>query len=63
LKTYRGSRGIAPLILNFVTKWKCIVSLTIQQLYTRDRNPASLHGKLVDPPTGLDAFGEEKGKE
>jgi hypothetical protein len=33
----------------------------IQPLYTQIRTPALLHGRLVDPPKVLDAFGEEKG--
>jgi hypothetical protein len=40
MKAYRGSTGIAPLILNLGTRWRWVVSFTPRPLYHRDRIPA-----------------------
>ena len=37
MKAYRGSTGIDPLILNLGTKWRCVVNVTPQLLYPRER--------------------------
>ena len=33
MKAYRGSRRIAPLILNLNTRWKCVVNITTRSFY------------------------------
>jgi len=33
VKTYWGSRGTAPLILNLGTRWRWVVSFTLRPLY------------------------------
>jgi len=33
IKTYKGRRGIAPLILSFGTRWRWVVNITAQLLY------------------------------
>jgi hypothetical protein len=39
MKTYLGSRGIAPRILDLRTRWKWVVSFTLQPLYTLCKSP------------------------
>ena len=39
MKTHRGSRGIALLFLNLVTKWGWVVSATPWPPYPRGRDP------------------------
>ena len=39
LKTYRGSGGTAPHILNMGTKWKWVVSLTPRPFQPQERTP------------------------
>jgi len=39
MKTYRGSRGIAPLIPSLGTRWWGVVSFTPRPLYHRRKNP------------------------
>ena len=41
IKGYMGSRGIAPLILNFGTRWRWVVNLTLQPL-----DPPGTHWKV-----------------
>jgi len=38
MKTYRGSGGTAPLILNFGTRWKWVVTFTPRPLYRGGKN-------------------------
>ena len=37
MKAYRGSRGVAPLILSLDTKWRRVVSFTPRPLYLQER--------------------------
>jgi len=39
MKTYRGSRGIAPLIPSLGTRWWGVVNFTPRPLYQRRNNP------------------------
>jgi hypothetical protein len=39
VKAYRGTRGIAPLILNLGTRWRWVVNFTPRPLYPRKINP------------------------
>jgi hypothetical protein len=39
MKTYRGNRGRAPLILNLGTSWRWVVNITPQPLYPPERDP------------------------
>ena len=40
MKVYRGSRGIAPLILNLDTRWRRGVYFTLRPPYLRERTPS-----------------------
>jgi hypothetical protein len=40
--SYRGNRGIAPLILNLGTKWRWVVNFTTLQLYFQERTCAQV---------------------
>jgi hypothetical protein len=39
MNAYRGSTGIAPLILNLGTRWKWVVNFTPQPFYPKERTP------------------------
>ena len=41
-ESYRGNRGIAPLILNLGTKWRCMLNFTTLLLYFQEGTPAPL---------------------
>jgi hypothetical protein len=41
MKTYRGSGGIAPRILDLGTRWRWVVSFTPQPLYPGERFPGT----------------------
>ena len=53
MKAYRGSRGIAPLILNLSTRWRWVVNYT--PLGKELRYP----GDWVGPRAGVDVYGEK----
>jgi hypothetical protein len=58
VEAYRGSRGIAPLSLNFDTRWMWVVNLTAPLLYTRGYTNAQSQSwrfgeeKNLLPPSG-----------
>ena len=61
IKAYRGSRGIAPLILNLGTRWRCVVNFTRRPLYTQQRTPAPTEQKAGSSHiVGLDSSAEEQ---
>jgi hypothetical protein len=37
MKTHRGSRGVAPFILNFSTRWRWMVNFPPRLLYLWER--------------------------
>jgi hypothetical protein len=39
MKAYRGSRGIALLILNLGARWGCMVTAMTRSIYSRERDP------------------------
>jgi hypothetical protein len=47
MKAHRGSRGIAPLILNLGTKWRWEVNFTPRPLYSQEGTPV-----LIEQETG-----------
>ena len=58
---YRGSRGIAALILNLGTRWRCVGIFTQRPLYPEQRIPAPTEYKAVSVPiAGLGGSGEER---
>jgi hypothetical protein len=61
MKTYWGSEGITPQILNLGTIWRWMVSFIPRPLYSGERSPGThwIRG-CVGPRAGLDA--EEKRK-
>jgi len=42
LKAHRGSRGIAPLILNLGTGWRSAVNFTPRPVYLQEINPVPI---------------------
>jgi hypothetical protein len=60
-KAHDGSSGIAPLILNFGTRLRLVVTFTSRSLYTRERAPVTYWtGCWVGPTEGLDVFKKRK---
>jgi hypothetical protein len=56
MKTYWGSGGIVPRILNFGTKWTGGVSFTPRPLYPQVESPwYPLNRRLGGPQSRLDA--------
>jgi hypothetical protein len=41
-KTYWGSRGIAPCILNLAIRWRCVVSFTSPDTLPPEKEPPVL---------------------
>jgi len=39
MKAYKGSRGMAPLILNVGGRWRLVVIFMLQPLYSRETTP------------------------
>jgi hypothetical protein len=61
LKTYWGSGGIAPRILDLGIRWKWVVSFTPRPLYPRSKSPRHpLDLRLGGPPSRSGRGGEEK---
>ena len=55
IKADRGSRGLAPLILNLGTRWRRMVNFTPRLLYPRERTPVPTEGS-VDHSAGVDVL-------
>jgi hypothetical protein len=53
MKTYRGTRGIAPLILDHGTKWTWIINFTPRSLYPRKNPGTHLIRGWVGPRAGM----------
>jgi len=61
MKTYWGSGGIDPRILNLCTRWRWVVSFTPRSLCLRGKSLLyPLVGGWVGPIAGLGRLGEEK---
>jgi hypothetical protein len=61
MKTYWGSGGIAPRILDLSTRWRWVVSFTPRPLYPRGREPGTHWiGGWVGPRAVLDAAVKRK---
>jgi hypothetical protein len=61
MKTYWGSGGIAPRILNFSTRWRRVVSFTPRPLYLRGKSPRHPLGRRLGGPQSRSwRGGEEK---
>jgi hypothetical protein len=61
MKTYWGSGGIAPRILDLGTRWRWVVSFTPQPLYPRGKSPwYPLDRRLGGPQSRSGRGGEEK---
>jgi hypothetical protein len=61
MKTYWGSGGIAPRILDLGTRWMWVVSFTPQPLYRQGKSPwYLLYRRLVGPQNHSGHGGEEK---
>jgi hypothetical protein len=61
MKTYWGSGGIAPHILDLGTRWRWMVSFTSRQLYLQGKNPLyPLDRRLGGPQSRSGRGGEEK---
>jgi hypothetical protein len=56
-----GNGSIAPRILDFGTRWKCVVSFTIRPFYPQGNSPwYSLNRRLGRPQSRSGRSGEEK---
>jgi hypothetical protein len=61
MKSYRGSRGMAPHILNLGTRWRWIANFTPRLFYSRRKEPRCfLNRRLGGPRNGLDIFEKRK---
>jgi len=61
MKTYWGSGGIAPCVLDLGTRWRWVVSFTPRPLYPKGRNPDThWTGGWVGPIAGTDAEAKRK---
>ena len=60
MKSCKGSRGIAPLVLNLVTRWGCVVGLTPQALCHRERTPCALNSGWCFPRTDMNILDKRK---
>jgi hypothetical protein len=61
MKTYWGSGGIAPRILDLGTRWRRVVSLTPQLIYPKVKSPwYPLDRRLGGPQSRSGRGGEEK---
>jgi hypothetical protein len=53
MKEYRGGRCMAVLILNFSTRWRWVINITLRRLHPRERT-SILNGGQVGPWAGLE---------
>jgi hypothetical protein len=60
MKAYRGSRGIALLIVNLGTRWSLVVKLKPQPLYRRERTPVPFEEEAGWASAPVWTSGEEK---
>jgi hypothetical protein len=61
MKAYRGSGGIAPGILDLVTRWRWVISFTSRLLYPQGKSPwYPLDRRLGAPYRRSGRSGEEK---
>jgi hypothetical protein len=61
MKTYWGSGGIAPRILDLVTSWMWVVSFTHRPLYPQRKSPQyPLYRRLSGSQNRSGRGGEEK---
>jgi hypothetical protein len=61
MKTYWGSGGIAPRILDLGTRWRGVVSFTLQPLYLQGKSPwYPLNRRLDEPQSRSGRGGEDK---
>jgi hypothetical protein len=60
LSAPRGNRGIAPLILNLGTKWRCVLNFDSAALLPGKNTRASWTGGRVVPKACLDVVGKRR---
>lgn len=60
MKAKRGSTGIAPLILNFAIRWRCVVNFKPRQLYPKEGAGTHSAEGCVGPKAGLEVWRREK---
>jgi hypothetical protein len=60
MKTYLGSGGIAPRILNLDTRWRWVVSIVPWPLHPRRETLYPLDRRLGGPRAGFDAMAKTK---
>jgi len=58
---HEGNGGLVPLILNFGTRWKCVVNFVLKPLYPRDNNTWHPLIRRLGGPQSSGRFGEQKG--
>jgi hypothetical protein len=57
---YRRSRGLAPLILKFYTRWKWVVNFKLWLLYSRDSTPLGIEREAGWAPEPVCLFWTRK---
>jgi hypothetical protein len=60
MKTYWGSGGIAPRILDLGTRWRWMVSFTPRPLYPQGKNPWYTLNRRLGEPQNRSWYGGEK---
>jgi hypothetical protein len=61
VKVYKGSRGIAPLILNLSARWRVVADITPRPFYHREIDPVPTEEKPGCETQSRSArFGDEK---
>ena len=60
IKESGGSRGIHPLILNFVARWRWVVNFMPWLLYPKEGTPVPLEQEVGWAPGAVWTFGGEK---
>jgi len=61
MKTYWGSGGIARMILNLGTRWRCVVNFTPRPMYPR-RKPRYPRDRRLDGSQSQSGRGGEEKK-
>jgi hypothetical protein len=56
MKSYRGSRGLAPLNLNLGTRWRYVVNITPRPLYTKEGAQVLIEYEAGSAPESVSTF-------
>jgi hypothetical protein len=59
IKTHRGNRGIAPIVLNLGTRGSSVINFTPRLLYLREGTHYPLHRRLGGNHSRYGSFGKK----